>query len=64
MAEIKTVAVLGCGLMGSGIAEISAKAGYQTWAREVTKEPRQRQSQHREEPRPRGREGKVARRGS
>ena len=36
MAEIKTVAVLGCGLMGSGIAEISAKAGYQTWVREVT----------------------------
>jgi 3-hydroxybutyryl-CoA dehydrogenase len=28
--EIKKVAVLGCGLMGSGIAEVSAKAGYQT----------------------------------
>jgi 3-hydroxybutyryl-CoA dehydrogenase len=38
MTEIKTVAVLGCGLMGSGIAEISAKAGYHTWAREVTEE--------------------------
>ena len=38
MAEIKTVAVLGCGLMGSGIAEISAKAGYQTWVREITAE--------------------------
>jgi len=38
MAEIKTVAVLGCGLMGSGIAEISAKAGYQTWVREITDE--------------------------
>ena len=35
MAEIKRVAVLGCGLMGSGIAEISAKAGYETWVREV-----------------------------
>ncbi|HSL70609.1 MAG TPA: 3-hydroxybutyryl-CoA dehydrogenase [Longimicrobiales bacterium] len=38
MAEIKQVAVLGCGLMGSGIAEVSAKAGYRTWVREVTNE--------------------------
>jgi 3-hydroxybutyryl-CoA dehydrogenase len=38
MAEIRTVAVLGCGLMGSGIAEIAAKAGYQTWVREVSDE--------------------------
>ena len=36
MPEIKRVAVLGCGLMGSGIAEISAKAGYETWVREVS----------------------------
>jgi len=36
MAEIRRVAVLGCGLMGSGIAEISAKAGYDTWVREVS----------------------------
>src|SRR5687768_10878412 len=36
MAEIRRVAVLGCGLMGSGIAEISAKAGYETWVREVS----------------------------
>ncbi len=28
--EILTVGVLGCGLMGSGIAEVSAKVGYQT----------------------------------
>ncbi len=35
MAEIKKVAVLGCGLMGSGIAEISAKAGFATIVREV-----------------------------
>ncbi|HEX6693081.1 MAG TPA: 3-hydroxybutyryl-CoA dehydrogenase [Longimicrobiales bacterium] len=35
MAEIKRVAVLGCGLMGSGIAEVCAKAGYETWVREI-----------------------------
>jgi 3-hydroxybutyryl-CoA dehydrogenase len=35
MTEIRTVGVLGCGLMGSGIAEISAKAGYETWVREL-----------------------------
>jgi len=38
MAEIQTVAVLGCGLMGSGIAEVAAKAGYRTWVREVSDE--------------------------
>jgi 3-hydroxybutyryl-CoA dehydrogenase len=38
MAEIRRVAVLGCGLMGSGIAEVSAKAGYETWVREVNDE--------------------------
>jgi 3-hydroxybutyryl-CoA dehydrogenase len=38
MAEIRKVAVLGCGLMGSGIAEISAKAGYDTQVREVNDE--------------------------
>jgi 3-hydroxybutyryl-CoA dehydrogenase len=35
MPEIRRVAVLGCGLMGSGIAEVAAKAGYETWVREV-----------------------------
>ena len=35
MAEIRKVAVVGCGLMGSGIVEISAKAGYDTVVREV-----------------------------
>ena len=38
MAEIKRVGVLGCGLMGSGIAQISAAAGYDTLVREVSDE--------------------------
>ena len=38
MAEIKRVGVLGCGLMGSGIAQISAAAGYDTIVREVSDE--------------------------
>ncbi len=33
--QIKTVGVLGCGLMGSGIAQVSAAAGYRTVVREV-----------------------------
>lgn len=32
---IKKVGVIGCGLMGSGIAQVSAQAGYQTVVREV-----------------------------
>jgi 3-hydroxybutyryl-CoA dehydrogenase len=36
MPEIKTVGVLGCGLMGSGIAQVSASAGYRTLVREVS----------------------------
>ncbi|MCU1245613.1 MAG: 3-hydroxyacyl-CoA dehydrogenase [Acidobacteria bacterium] len=35
MAEIKKVGVLGCGLMGSGIAQTAAQAGYETVVREV-----------------------------
>jgi 3-hydroxybutyryl-CoA dehydrogenase len=36
--EIKKVGVLGCGLMGAGIAEVCAKSGYQTVVREVEQE--------------------------
>ncbi len=38
MAEIERVAVLGCGLMGRGIVEVSARAGYETWVRELTED--------------------------
>jgi len=33
--EIKTVGIVGCGLMGSGIAEVCARAGYNVVVREV-----------------------------
>ena len=36
--KIEKVGVLGAGLMGSGIAEVAAKAGYQTIVREVSDE--------------------------
>ncbi len=36
MTEIKTVGVLGCGLMGSGIAQVSARSGHPTIVREVS----------------------------
>jgi 3-hydroxybutyryl-CoA dehydrogenase len=32
---IRTVGVLGCGLMGSGIAQVAAASGYKTYVREV-----------------------------
>jgi 3-hydroxybutyryl-CoA dehydrogenase len=35
MAEIEKVGILGCGLMGHGIAQITAEAGYQVVVREV-----------------------------
>src|SRR2546421_9171827 len=35
MAEIQKVGVLGCGLMGHGITQIAAQAGYHVVVREV-----------------------------
>src|SRR4029078_10102482 len=35
MTSIRKVGVLGCGLMGSGIAEVAARAGLSTVVREV-----------------------------
>jgi 3-hydroxybutyryl-CoA dehydrogenase len=34
--EIRKVGVVGCGLMGSGIAQVAAASGYETLAREVS----------------------------
>ena len=34
---VRTVGVLGCGLMGAGIAQVSAQSGYKTIVREVEK---------------------------
>jgi 3-hydroxybutyryl-CoA dehydrogenase len=34
---VRTVGVLGCGLMGAGIAQVSAQSGYRTIVREVEK---------------------------
>ena len=36
--EIRKVGVVGCGLMGSGIAETTARSGYETVVREVSEE--------------------------
>src|SRR5213079_1665667 len=36
--EIQKVGVVGCGLMGSGIAEVCARAGYTTIVRELNDE--------------------------
>ena len=35
MAEKQTVGVVGCGLMGSGIAQVCAEAGHNVMVREV-----------------------------
>ena len=36
--DISKVGVVGCGLMGGGIAEITAKSGFDVIVREVTQE--------------------------
>lgn len=36
--DIKTIGVLGCGLMGSGIAQVAAASGFKTIAREINQE--------------------------
>ena len=36
--EIRKVGVVGCGLMGSGIAQVSAMSGFPTVVREVSDE--------------------------
>ena len=38
MTDIGRVGVLGCGLMGSGIAQVAATAGYETIVRDVSQE--------------------------
>ena len=36
--EIKKVGVLGCGLMGAGIAQVAASAGFKTVVKEISDE--------------------------
>ena len=36
--EIKKVGVLGCGLMGAGIAQVAASAGFETVVKEISDE--------------------------
>ncbi|HEX9282460.1 MAG TPA: 3-hydroxybutyryl-CoA dehydrogenase [Gemmatimonadales bacterium] len=38
MTDIKRVGVLGCGLMGGGIAQVAATAGYETIVRDVSQQ--------------------------
>src|SRR5437879_7924536 len=38
MTDIKRVGVLGCGLMGSGMAQVAATAGYDTVVRDVSQQ--------------------------
>jgi len=39
VADIQKVGVVGCGLMGRGIAQVCAAAGYETVVREIAQEP-------------------------
>ena len=44
MAEVRKVGVLGCGLMGGGIAQVCATAGFETVVREADSGPLKRGS--------------------
>ena len=60
MSDIQRVGVLGCGLMGSGIAQVAAAAGYETIVRDVAPaDPRQGEGRHREVARQVRREGQA-----
>jgi 3-hydroxybutyryl-CoA dehydrogenase len=59
--EIKKVGVIGCGLMGSGITEVCARAGYEVIVREVNDEFLQRGLDRIEKSMSRGvQKGKIA----
>ncbi|MCB0833523.1 MAG: 3-hydroxybutyryl-CoA dehydrogenase [Bacteroidetes bacterium] len=38
MSEVKTIGVLGCGLMGAGIAQVAASSGFKTIVREINQD--------------------------
>lgn len=38
MADIRKVGLVGCGIMGLGIAQVCAQAGYETWVLDVKQE--------------------------
>ena len=62
--QIEQVGVLGAGLMGHGIAQVAAQAGYEVVLREVDEATlRQGDRQDREAARARGREGQAQPRG-
>ncbi len=42
MAELRKVGVLGCGLMGAGIAQVVAAAGFETIVRDITEDALER----------------------
>jgi len=62
--SIKTVAVLGAGTMGNGIAHVFARAGYSVILRDVEERFLQRgMEDHQQKPRPRSEEGQARRSG-
>ena len=59
---MKTIGVVGCGLMGSGIAQVSAGAGLTTWVCRWIRGPSTRARPHPQVPRGRRHQGKGHRR--